>query len=206
MTRLPHTGLATAMARTLVRELGRPLARRDPFGHADAIVVLGAPLLPDGRIGSALEERIVTAVELWKRGAAPILCVTGGGPPRRNEADAMAQRAIELGVTRDALRIERRATSTSENARYTGDLLLAEGCRTVWIVSQPFHLRRARMLFARRGFIPLTWHAADSLQYEQPRLALRWVAREYAALAHWAGIATWKGLRRIWPAGQARRS
>src|SRR5690606_34125012 len=121
-------------------------------------------------------------VGLWQRGAAPLLCVTGGGPPGRVEADAMAERALALGVDPAALRVERRSRSTEENARFTAAMLAAERCRTVWIVSQPFHLARARYLFRRAGLAALAWHADDSVQFRQPGRALKWLAREYAAL------------------------
>ena len=187
--------LADRVAHALARALDAPLSRRDPFARADAIVILGAPLprpadlgrvLPDGALGHVLEERVRAGVELWRRGGARLLCVTGGGPPGRVEAHAMAARALALGVDPAVLRVEPRARSTAENARFSAALLRAEGCRTAWVVSQPFHLRRALYLFRRRGITPLAWHAEDSVQYRAPRRALRWLGREYAALAHLA--------------------
>jgi uncharacterized SAM-binding protein YcdF (DUF218 family) len=173
---------ARSLARALAGALGAPLARRDAFRPADAIVVLGAPVAPQGGLTMFLAERVAAGVALWQRGGAPILCVTGGGPPGRVEADAMAAHALALGVDPAALRVERQARTTEENARFTAALLGAQ-CRTVWLVSQPFHLRRARYLFRRHGFEALAWHAEDSAQYRLPGPALRWIAREYAALA-----------------------
>lgn len=173
-----------AAAHAAVRVMSAPLARRDGFRPADAIVVLGAPLRPGGGMSAILEERVRAGVSLWQRGGAPLLCVTGGGPPGRVEADAMAARALALGVDADALRVERRSRSTEENARFTAAMLAGDGCRTVWIVSQPFHLARARYLFRRAGLAALAWHADDSVQFRQPGRALKWLAREYAALGY----------------------
>ncbi len=178
--------MSSRPARLLARAANAPLARRDRFRPADAIVILGAKLRADGTLSGALEERVAAGVELWKRGAAPIVCVTGGGPPGRVEAEAMARRARELGVPDEALRIESEAANTGDNARLAARLLAADGCQTVWIVSQPFHLLRARLLFYKYGLVPLAWHAEDSLQFRYPRLALRWLTREYAALARFA--------------------
>ena len=177
-----------AIWRGLARGLGAPLERRDRLCRADAIVVLGSKLRSDGRLSRALDERIVAGVELWQRGLAPIFCVTGGGPPGRVEATAMAARAIELGVPKGALRIEALSANTGENARFSARLLGAEGCRRVWVVSQPFHLLRATLLFAKFGLEPLAWSASDSLQHRNPRLALRWLVREYLALAKFAAL------------------
>jgi uncharacterized SAM-binding protein YcdF (DUF218 family) len=179
---------ADRMALVLARALGAPLTLRHSFRRADAIVVLGSPLRPDGQIGAALDERVRAGVALWRLGAAPIVCVTGGGPPGRAEADAMAERALGLGLPAAALRIERASRNTAENARLTAVLLGTDRCRTVWLVSQPFHLRRAAFLFRKVGLEPLAWHVDDSLQYRWPRLGLRWIAREYAACARCAVI------------------
>lgn len=149
-------------------------------------MVLGAPLAPGGALSAVVDERVCAGVELWHRGGAPILVVTGGGPPGRVEADAMARRALELGVPQHALLVEREATSTADNARLVAAMLQERSCRSVWIVSQPFHLRRAALLFHRHGLEPLGWHADDSVQFRHPRAALRWIAREYAALAQLA--------------------
>jgi uncharacterized SAM-binding protein YcdF (DUF218 family) len=85
----------------------------------------------------------------------------------------------DLGVPRAALIEEPRARSTAENAAFTAALLAP--ARSVWLVTQPFHARRARWHFRRAGLDPRVWHIDDSLQYAHPARALRWIAREYAA-------------------------
>lgn len=170
------------MIAAAARVLGWPLRLAHPPSATDAVVVLGAPLGPGGALTELLDERVRAGAALWHAGAAPLLCVTGGGPDGRVEADAMAERLLALGVEAAAIRRERRARSTAENARRVAELLRPEGCRSVWLVSQPFHLRRAALLFARAGLDPRCHHIADSLQYRDGRRALRWIAREYAAL------------------------
>lgn len=182
----------TRSARWLGRILGWPLEVRDGAEVADAIVVLGAPVRPDGQLSGVGEERVRTGVELWRRGFAPVLCISGGGPGRiipdhPREADAMAARARALGVPADALRVERESLSTADNARHTARLLAAEGRTRVWLVTQPFHTRRARAWFRRAGLEARAWFADDSIQYRLPRHGLRWVVYEYAAwLRMWA--------------------
>jgi uncharacterized SAM-binding protein YcdF (DUF218 family) len=159
--------------------LARPLVRSSPEQEADAIVVLGARLLPDGELTAALDERVRAGVALWHRGLAPRLIATGGGPPGREEAVAMAARARRLGVADDAVSIEQSALNTADNARFVA-AMLEPGAR-VWLVTQPFHTRRAAFWFRRVGLIPLAWHIEDSLQYQNPRSGLRWAIREYGA-------------------------
>jgi uncharacterized SAM-binding protein YcdF (DUF218 family) len=168
--------------------LGRPLEVADQGGVADAIVVLGAPLAADGALSPVLRERVVAGHRLWTMGAAPRICVSGGPSRGRTEAAVMAEALRELGVPAAALRIEPTARSTAENATRVAALLAPEGVRRVWLVSQPFHLRRARWLFGRAGLEAWGWRIEDGLQDRDPTVALGWIAREYAswvkALAH----------------------
>lgn len=53
----------------------------------------------------------------------------------------------------------------------------------VWLVTQPFHTRRARLCFRRAGVTAWVWPMADSVQHRDPRRALRWSSREYLAWA-----------------------
>ena len=155
---------------------------------ADAIVVLGAPLTPSSDLSVLGDERVRAGVRLWRRGCAPLLCMSGGGPGRLiagapREADGMAARARELGVPAEALRVERASRSTAENARLSAELLARDGCRRVWVVSQPFHTRRARLWFERAGLEVLAYYDPDSVQFQRPQQGLGWALREYGAWA-----------------------
>jgi uncharacterized SAM-binding protein YcdF (DUF218 family) len=165
-----------------VRLLGRPLEVHDQRPtQVDAIVVLGAPLRPDGQLNLAGRERVSEGVQLWKQGFAPLLAFTGGAASSAAEAPAMAARAEALGVPREALIVESQSRTTAENARYTAELLHARGVQSVWVVSQPFHVRRGRRLLRQEGLLALTDSRADSVQHQRPDLAWRWIAREYVA-------------------------
>jgi uncharacterized SAM-binding protein YcdF (DUF218 family) len=162
----------------VARALALPLEVADPPHPADAIVILGAPLR-DGALSEVVEERVAAGFALWRDGLAPIVCVTG-----RGEADAMAARLCELGVPAQELRIEREARTTLQNAMYTAKLL--GEARTILLVTQPFHLRRARRLFRAAGFENVRAHRiSDSLQDRAPARALPWLVREYAAWLRW---------------------
>lgn len=165
----------------VARALEAPLHVDHALAPLDAIVVLGAPLHPSGRLSSILEERVAAAAALYQAGGAPHVIASGGtthGAPRA-EADALAEGLRAAGVP-DVL-VESRSRTTLENARFTAELLAPLGARSVWIVTQPFHGRRAAHLFRRCGLEPRVWHIADSLQYRDRKRALRWLVREYAA-------------------------
>lgn len=165
----------------VARLLEAPLVVGDELEPADAIVVLGAPLWRGGSLSPILEERIEAAVELYRAGGGSRVVATGGVTKAglRAEADAIAETMHAAGVP-DVL-VERESRSTAENARFTAELLAPLGVRTIWIVTQPFHGRRAAHLFREVGFDVRVWHIADSLEYRQRRRALKWLAREYVA-------------------------
>jgi uncharacterized SAM-binding protein YcdF (DUF218 family) len=147
----------------------------------DAIVVLGAPLARAGALTPILEERVAAAAALFHRGAAPLVVASGGvthGAPR-SEAAALADGLHAAGVP-DVV-VEERSRSTAENARFTAALLAERRVRSLWLVTQPFHARRAELLFSRAGFDARGWHIGDSVQYRDRARALRWLVREYAA-------------------------
>ena len=172
------------MRALLARLLEAPLAIRDvPAEPRDAIVVLGAPLGPGGALTPILAERVAAAAALYRAGGAPIVVASGGrthGAPRA-EATALAEALRAAGITE--VFVEDRSQSTSENARFVAALLATRDARTVWIVTQPFHGKRAALLFRRAGLEPRVWHIAESVQYRDRARALRWLLREYGSWA-----------------------
>jgi uncharacterized SAM-binding protein YcdF (DUF218 family) len=173
----------SVISKLLAGLLEAPLALRDaPVEPRDAIVVLGARLGPGDTLTRPLEERVDAAAMLYAAGAAPRIVTTGGvtGRARRSEADVLADALVAAGVPRDAILVEDAALTTAENARFTAELL---GPARVWLVTQPFHARRAVRLFRAAGLDARAWHIADSVQYRDRRSAVRWLVREYAAWA-----------------------
>jgi uncharacterized SAM-binding protein YcdF (DUF218 family) len=170
--------------RRLVEWLGAPLVVRSGWRELDAVVGLGSALTADGGLTVIGDERVRATVEVWRRGGARIVCFSGGRTRggRVSEASVMGEAARALGVPGAALRLEEDAQNTEENARKTAALLRADGVRRVWVVSQPFHLRRSVLWFRRAGLEAHGWWIDESLQFREPRRGLRWVAREYLSL------------------------
>jgi uncharacterized SAM-binding protein YcdF (DUF218 family) len=148
------------------------------MSRADAIVVLGCRMPRDGRPGGALERRVGHAAALWRRGAAPLLLLSGGGGRQRSEADAMRELALAAGVPADALLLEERSSNTIENAAFSAALLREKGRQRVIIVSEAYHLLRARILFRAAGLeivataAPAVRLRRDALMYLRESVAL----------------------------------
>ena len=166
------------------RFLEAPLTVRPPgavLPALDAIVVLGAPLARDGGLSEVLAERVAAAAALWRAGGAPLVIATGGRTQgaRRAEAEVMAEALAAAGVPE--VLVEDAALTTRDNARQVAALLAPRGLARVWVVTQPFHARRAVRLFRDAGLTASAWHIDDSLQYRDRRRAVSWLVREYAA-------------------------
>lgn len=129
-------------------------ATATPF---DAIVVLSGGVADKGSLRASVElsssslRRTICGVDLFERGLAPRLVLTGGdasiigeGPA---EAAEMARLARRLGVPAEALVLETRSRTTYENAVQTRHLL---GDSSLVIVTSASHLARARGLFRKQ--------------------------------------------------------
>ncbi|NTX03090.1 YdcF family protein [Myxococcus sp. CA040A] len=158
-------GLAWVVDRFGQRERAEP---------SDAVVVLGARVLAGGVPSGALRARTEKAVELYRRGVAPRLVFSGGvGVHPPSEARVMLTLATQLGVPEEACVLEESSHSTEDNARLTAKLLRDLGARRVVVVSDPYHLLRARQYFRLNGFEVST---SPALETERN---LHWVDRFY---------------------------
>lgn len=121
------------------------------IARADAIVVLGCRLRPDGRAGRALERRVAAGVALHAAGAAPLVVLSGGGAGPRPEAEVMRELALSLGAPAASLLLETASRDTIENALCSAALLRARGLERAILVTDRYHALRAGLLFRRAG-------------------------------------------------------
>ena len=118
----------------------------------DAVIVLGAAMAAPGVPGPALRRRLEYGVTVFFDRNAGYLLVSGGivGPPPA-EARAMREMALSRGVAAEQIVVEDLARNTFENAVYTGRIIRERQWRRVVIVTDEFHLPRARYVFRRLG-------------------------------------------------------
>jgi uncharacterized SAM-binding protein YcdF (DUF218 family) len=184
-------------------------ALTDPAG-AQAIVVLGGGLYenaPDYGGDTVNERSLVRArygATLARRFNLPVL-VSGGTPTgaQRPEADAMGDvLERELGIPvrwRDV-----RARDTADNARFSARILHAEGIRSIVLVTEAFHIPRARRLFEAAGF-EVVAAPTNFKGRRAPPLPLdllpqtKALQTSYFALHEWLGLAWAALVQRVRP-------
>ncbi len=154
-------------------------AERNPA--ADAIVVLGAAQY-EGRPSPVLKARLDHAIELHRRGLAPLLVVTGGrGYGDTTTEAAVSQRyAVRRGVARDAILLEDHGRTTSESMRAVASMLATSAAspRRVILVSDPFHMLRLAVLARRFALTPVTSPTRTSPISANREEALKYVVSE----------------------------
>lgn len=126
--------------------------RGDDARPSDAIVVLGAAQY-DGTPSPQLAARLDHASDLYERGIAPLVVVTGGKQPADRFTEAEASRAylLDLGVPDEAILLENEGGTTYESLTRTADMLRERGSSQVVVVTDPYHVLRSRMTAAEVG-------------------------------------------------------
>jgi len=111
------------------------LMRGDPPVPSDLLVVLGG--------GS--EERVQTALDLYRARMAPTLLMTADGYP-----GAEINYFVSHGVPRSALMPPpRRSKSTYEDALCIKEVIAAHDFKSILVVTSPYHCRRSRLIIGR---------------------------------------------------------
>ncbi|MEK6845918.1 MAG: YdcF family protein, partial [Nanoarchaeota archaeon] len=111
---------------------------------AECIFVLGGPDLRVAEYGA----------KLFLDGYAPVIIFSGGIAHqgdlletgwKKPEAEVFAEKAMELGVPKDRIIIENKATNTGENVRFTEKILKEKGLNfeSFIVVQKPWMERRA---------------------------------------------------------------
>jgi len=153
----------------------------ETISNADFLVVLGARLYGDYP-SPALRERLDSALVYLNNNFSTRVIVTGGKDADELIPEALAMRdyLVAGGIDQSRIIMEDKSTSTFENLALTKELIsnLGEVDPTIVIVSNKFHLFRARLLARRVGIEPGLLGAEIP-----PTIVLSSYLREYLAVA-----------------------
>ncbi len=119
--------------------------------NAQAIVILGAGLthsstMQQPNVTLSLLIRLRFGAFLQRKTSLPILLTGGGSDGKQSEASVMKQvLEEEFGAT--VTWVEEESRSTKENAQFSAKILEEQKIKTIFLVSNSWHLKRADLMF-----------------------------------------------------------
>lgn len=133
----------------------------DHVETADAAVVPGNTVYPDGTPSNRLKGRLDAAVNIFRAGHCKVIFVSGAtGAEGVDESEAMKAYLLKQGVPLDRIIQDKRGFDTAATARNAAIALHQRGYSTVLGVSQFFHVPRLRRLLSAQGLVVVgTVHA-----------------------------------------------
>lgn len=139
-------------------------AGQDQAAPSDAIGVFGAAEY-DGKPSPVYRARLDHALELYKRGIAPLIITLGGaGGDDYSEGAVGREYLMGEGVSENAIIAETVSRNTEDSARRIAVIARANGLKRLVIVSDGTHLFRIHAICAADGL--------DVLTSPRPRVAM----------------------------------
>jgi uncharacterized SAM-binding protein YcdF (DUF218 family) len=157
-----------------------------------AVVIFGAPVLPDGAPTPALARRIGFGLQAATEHSGPVFCSGAAGETGRSEAEAIAEGLRAGGVHHSRIILDEGSRDTLETAVAAARFARREKITTLVICTEDFHMARARMLIealglpTERGPVPLGPSGAPADYYRRMKL------REAAAYGYDYAVVRWR--------------
>lgn len=144
--------------------------------RADAILVLGAYVYPDGTMSPMLADRITVGYDLYQMGKAPKLLASGDhGRRDYDEVNTMKTYLKQQGIPAQNIFMDHAGFSTYESLYRARDIFKV---KRVIIVTQHYHLMRAVFIARELG---LEAYGVNSDLHNYGDVMLQYELREIAA-------------------------
>ena len=127
----------------------------------DTAVVFGAKVHEGGTLSHMLQDRMDTAIALYKNGSVKMLLLSGDGSGKWSEVEYMKKYAVENGVAKEDILLDGEGFSTIETVRRAKDVFGVEKCV---LVTQKYHLYRA-IYSAEKSGMDVAGASADVRTY-----------------------------------------
>jgi uncharacterized SAM-binding protein YcdF (DUF218 family) len=158
---------------------------------ADAIIVLGAKVMPDGWLSTTLHYRVNAALDAYNAGLGEyiIACGARGDDEPAPEADVIAAYLVERGVPPDVIIKDLDSYNTYENLLNARALMEERGLSTAIVITSNYHVQRALWLCESLG-IDARGIGAQASDY--PFLLWMMRLRETVAWAKYFTLDRWR--------------
>jgi uncharacterized SAM-binding protein YcdF (DUF218 family) len=169
-----------------------------------AIIVLGAEIVRSQRDPAIFRpslltlDRLRSAAASHRRTGLPILATGGITGPKTVAVGEAMKLSLRDDFQTPARWVEVNSSDTWENARFSADILRAEGITSVYVVTQAWHMKRALVAFKGTGLTvtaaptPLDEMDRPDLSDFMPRASTWQIG--YYAMHEWTGL-VWYWLR-----------
>src|ERR1035438_5914617 len=139
-------------------------ASLDQSRPADAIVVFGAAEYV-GRPSPVYRARLEHAYALFERGMAPLVITTGGSgkDPNFSEGQVGRDYLANRGIPDVNLIAETQGTDTEHSARRVAAIMQANELKSALLVSDAYHVYRAKRMMEHEGITVYTSPRPDSV-------------------------------------------
>jgi len=140
--------LLISLAPFIINEYVKSSVKDNIIGEAnlenidvDCILILGAGLKPGGTPNKMLQERLDKGIELYKRGIAEKLLLSGdNGQVEYDEVNAMKTYVVDAGIPLEDIFLDHAGFSTYESVYRARDVFQV---KKLIIITQKYHLFRA---------------------------------------------------------------
>jgi SanA protein len=147
----------------------------EDLAPAQGVLLLGARVYPDGRVSHIVEDRIITAVAVYRAGKADKILVSGDHGTRfYDEVNTIKKKLLLAGIPEEDIFLDHAGFNTYDSIYRARDVFRAS---SLVIVTQAFHLDRALYTANRLG-VPAQGVTADRRGY---RDAAWYALREFLA-------------------------
>ncbi len=159
---LPLALVAAANAVVALSVRGDTAGSLEAVPHAQAALVLGARVKPDGTPTAILADRMNAAAELYRAGKVDKLLLSGDhGRWEYDEVGTMRRELLARGIPARDLFTDHAGFDTWDSAQRARRVF---GVESAIVVTQRFHLGRA-LYAAERAGLDATGYAADRRSY-----------------------------------------
>ena len=128
----------------------------DDVKPSDVAIVLGKSVAPDGNPSPWLKGRLDRAADIYRRGQAPNIIVSGGPEPNGfDEATVMKAYLVGQGVPAERIIADSLGITTMATARNSAVIMRQHGWESAIGVSQFYHITRTRLALKAHGVSPV---------------------------------------------------
>jgi len=156
----------------------------DNVDRADMIVIFGNKVETNGLPSARLQSRLDRGIELYNHDYAPTIIVSGGfGKEGFDEGTVMKDYLLNNSIPEENIIVDSDGNNTYQTAKNVKKIMKSQNMTSVIIVTQYYHIARARLAFKRVGIEEIySAHALMPPELRDPYSVFREFVGYYAYL------------------------